>query len=185
MTTAIPVKSLGPETFLVGTRSLTTGALSGLAACAASGAYTSAGVFDVSMFRGVAVYLTVNGVASEVSARVGLFVGVSGVDQINGAKPTGTMDVWHAPSVIDGSVTATALGGALPGGQGFTATPSWGAQTNYGLLILHNALSAASDKLRIMYPLSTQFARWMQVFYAEHGDTAHPSQVAISYVGWI
>lgn len=195
---AAPVKAVTTERFLVGSRSLTTGALTTVA-CAASGAYTKAGsavteaqtmqivsgIVDVSGQRRIAIWLAVNGAASESAAKVSILVLLSASTGINGAFPTGIMDVWYKAAVTDGSVTSAALGGALPGSMVITATPNWGTVAEYGANITSAALTASTDRDRYRYTVDVTDATYMQILYAESGDTAHPSTVAISISGAI
>lgn len=197
----IPYKAVTEEVFLVGSRSITTGALTTVAA-AAAGAYTKAGaaitdlfglstagipvgagIMKVSQFRRMGIWLAVNGAASEASAKTSLLVLVSGATQIAGAFPTGIMDTWYAAAVTDNSVTSAALGGAMPASQAMTATPNWGTVAEYGANITTPALTAASDRLRLRYTVDVGDAVWMQILYAESGDTNHPSTIALSVTG--
>lgn len=195
-----PVKAVSSEQFLVGSRNATTGALTTVA-CAASGAYTqagsavtaasstndgmkiTAGVIDVSVQRRVGIWLAVNGAASESSAKVSVLVLGSAVGTVASAPPTGIMDVWHALQVTDGSVTSAALGGAMVGSMVLTATPNWGTVAMFGANLTSPALTSANDRWRGRYTVDVTDCRWLQILYAESGDTAHPSTVAISISG--
>lgn len=194
----IPAPTKSTERFLVGSRAISTGVLTTVA-CAASGAYTkagaavtendtmpiTAGVMNVTQFRRLTIWLAVNGAASEVSAKVSLLVLLSGSTQIASAVPTGIMDVWYAAQITDGSVTSAALGGAMPGSMVMTATPNWGTAAMYGANITSPALTAAADRWRGRYTVDVTDATYCQILYAESGDTAHPSTVAISVTGSI
>lgn len=193
---SIPSAAKSPERFLVGSRAISTGVLTTVA-CAASGAYTkagaavtesntmpiTAGILDVTQFRRLTIWLAVNGAASEVSAKVSLLVLVSGSTQINGAVPTGIMDVWYAAQITDGSVTSAALGGAMPGSMVMTATPNWGTAAMYGANITSPALTNAADRWRGRYTVDVMDSAYCQILYAESGDTAHPSTIALSVSG--
>lgn len=194
-----PAKSVTSELFLVGSRNATTGVLTTVA-CAAAGAYTKAGasvtsvseglptvagIVDVSQVRRIGIWLAVNGAASEVTAKVSLLVLGSACAQIASASPTGIMDTWYALQVTDGSVTSAALGGAMPASQVMTATPNWGTVAMFGANITSPALTAAADRWRGRYTVDVTDTRYLQILYAESGDTAHPSTVAISISGAI
>lgn len=192
----IPAVDKSTERFIVGSRAIATGVLTTVA-CAASGAYTkagaavtendtmpiNAGVMDVRQFRRLTLWLAVNGAASEVSAKVSLLVLLSASPQINGAVPTGIMDVWYPAQVTDGSVTSAALGGAMVGSMVLTATPNWGTVAMYGANITSPALTNAADRWRGRYTVDVTDATWCQVLYAESGDTTHPSTIALSVTG--
>lgn len=178
--TSIPTPETSDEVFLVGSRSLTTGVLT-LGNCDAASAYKSAGVTDVTIARRLALRIAVNGATSESNAQVALFVASAGCSQINGAAPTGIMDVWYAPLVVDGSVTASALTGTMPASQVMTAAPNWGIGSPYGLWIKLPVLTAAANRWRGTITFDVSCDRYFQVFYAEIGDTTNRSTVALSY----
>jgi hypothetical protein len=152
-----------------------TAALRANAALSAAGAYVSAGVIDVRLARRVT--LDCSYAAAAIGGRPGLIPLISKAN----AQPAAADDAWFRVMVWDGSVTSTALAGALPAGQDFTATPNWGAALHRGLLFLPEAATVATDKFRDAFTFDATNARWLQVLCAEHGVVGTPGSLAIDY----
>lgn len=147
-------------------------------AAAAAGAYTTAqgGVIDLDGAREITIGLQYDP-ASATGRPAIILLGSIHFDQ-----PGATDDAWLVPQGSDGVITDTTLGGALPVGQDFTATPQWGAQTLKRALWLPKAVAAATDELRDGQVFKVSGFRWLQVLYAEHGDTAAPGSFLAHYM---
>ncbi len=144
-------------------------------ACAASGAYVSGGIIDVSGARKIVFYVDYNPAAA--SGRPAFLPLVSGA----GAKPAAADDAWFEMSVWDGSVTAAALGGALPAGMDFTAAPDIGQCLQQRMLIVLKAAAAGTNEIRMKFTLNVDDARWLQLLYAEDGATGSPGTLTVSF----
>lgn len=179
---ATPALGIGVETFMVGSRATSAGLPITGVAMAASSAYVSAGVVNVADARFLTVYAAYNAHASTTTGRYSLLVLASPVV----TEPAATDDVWYPICSTDGSITATALAGALPANMDFTATPSWGRMTVDRLDLAPRAVSANSDKRRDKFqPINVASDRWIQILYSEVGDTTNRGTIAISVVGTI
>lgn len=147
-------------------------------ACAASGAYVNAGRINLDGARQIGIMIDYDTHASSTTGRPAMYVMVSASE----VAPAAGDDDWFILTVNDGSVTSTALGGAVPSGADYTATPNWGLVVQDKLLLTTRATTAGSDELRQAWTINVTPWRWMQIAYGEHGDTTNAGTLAIFYV---
>src|SRR3990167_4165548 len=133
--------------------------LAAAAACAASGAYTYAGRINCAHARGLSLMIDYDAHASATSGRPGLII----VGSASETAPASGDDDWFVLTATDGSLTSTALGGAVPTGADYTATPNWGLALYEKLLIVPRASSAGTDEYRLaLPPINVTPWRWIQ-----------------------
>lgn len=146
-------------------------------ACAASNAWTSAGVIDVTDAR----YLRI--VVSVAGAAVGNIVGVMPLFSWKNERPvaaSAATDDWYNVPVSDGTVTNAALPGAYPANTKFENTQTVGVVRNSPLVLQTEPTLASSEDQRISWLLNVADVRWVQFLYQQSDSGTAPS-VAIRY----
>ena len=143
---------------------------------AASGAYTYTSIFRTVNARFLHLYVEVD--AAAAGNQIGLLV----VGTAQETLPLSGDDVWFPLAIWNSVVTSTALGGARPSGADYTATPNWGQITPQGLLLTTPAASGATDEIRLAEPpINLGGCRFIQIAWAEHGNTGTPSNLRLRY----
>ena len=167
MGAATPVPAKGKKTQLVAAGT----------SCAASGAYTSSGIINVSRSRYVTLLVDMDAAAiGNVVSLVPLLAYV--IDQ-----PGATDDEWFCPTTWDGSVTAgTLTASSLPSGTDFTVSGDFARCLQRATDLRTEPADATTDELRVAIRIAVGEARWLQVLYAEAGVTGTPSSVGLWYV---
>jgi len=143
---------------------------------ASSGAYVNADwVISVIHARRLNIDIAYDPAAS--TGRPGIIVLCSNAADIPGL----TDDSWYSLPATDGIVTATTLGGAVPSGADYTAAPDWGAVLSDKLLLLPRAAANAADEIRQRFIINVESCRYILLAFGEHGDTANPGNLTVTY----
>lgn len=144
------------------------------AALSASGAYAQAGeVLDVRDARVVVLRVAYD------AAGVGGSAGLLPLGSLEDDKPLSTDDVWGALPILDGTVTAEALSGAVASGADFTAAQDYGKAVVYGTLALTVPAGSDADEIRQIVVVDVSAVKWFSLHVAEDGNTAAPGSLAV------
>ena len=146
-------------------------------ACAASNAWVSSGVIDVTDARYLRVAISVAGAA------VGNIVSVMPLFAWTTERPvaaSAATDNWFTVPVSDGTVADTTFSGALPANTKFDNTQTFGVVRNRPLVLQTMPTAGATEDQRISWLLNVADVRWVQFLYAQADGGVVPS-VAIAY----
>ena len=147
-------------------------------ACAAAGAWTSAGIIslDGGIWRRLRLVLDLD------SQAIGNIVAVVPLFSCSETAPAATDDDWFELCTTDGTTTATTLAVAPPAGSDFTLTPGHLGVTERPIVMLSPATLATTEELRHAWtPLDVTGIRHIQFLYAETGVTGTPSKIGLWY----
>ena len=145
------------------------------AALAAAGAFVATTVIDVRGFR--RLNLTIR----YAPGAAGGYPHIACFRAKTAASPALNTDNWSTFGVNDGTVVATNLAGALPGGTTITAAPPWGEITNRPLVLRTAAAVTPGDRVRMDVELDVASVKWVYFDCAERGITATPGILGVRY----
>lgn len=94
-------------------------------------------------------------------------------------EPLETADIWHSPAITDGSITPTAMTGALPASTVWTNGPLVGLQSHLPLVIKPAVATASTSKIREKVSIDVTDDFWMFVIAQELGLAANPGTLKI------
>lgn len=142
--------------------------------------YQASSVLDVSDSREVTLLVDVNaGSADNIVSILPLLAREAGSST---DAPVATDDVWYAPSVYDGSVSANALSGTMLSGADFTANPEWGRIVLRPTEIRLENTSDAADEIRIAITVRCAWARFFHLQVADHDASGTKSTITVKAV---
>lgn len=147
----------------------------------ASGAWRQSEMLNVEHMRRVTFRLSYNASASTTTGYPLIQVYACGypLDPATGLEPLIGDDVWHAPMITDGSVTATTTTGTLPTGADWTNGPLFNLQSQRTLLLKPSAAVANSDKVRQKFSVDVTDDFFVYIIAAEVGDTTNRGTLKI------
>lgn len=152
-----------------------------MTACAASNAWVSAGVFDVSDARVIRILVKIN------AAAVGNIVSVIPKFAFTNERPvaaSASTDDWYNVPVSDGTVTSAAFPGAYPANTKITNTQLYGSVTNYPIGLRSPPAQSSSERIRMATGvLNVTDARWIQFEYQQTDSGTAPSVSILYAVG--